>query len=148
MEEKRTILLVDDDARDVELVLEALQGCHVPKEVAVARDGAAALDYLYRRGAFAARPPGLPCVVLLDLKMPRVDGMEVLRQVKTDPLLAIVPVVMLTSSAQARDIEAAYRLGANAYVVKPVDFDLFVKAINTIAAFWVQLNQSPVRDEA
>lgn len=148
MERRRTILLVDDDARDVELILEALQGCHVPKEVAVARDGAAALDYLHRRGAFAARPPGLPCVVLLDLKMPRVDGMEVLRQVKTDPRLAIVPIVVFTSSAQARDIEAAYRLGANAYVVKPVDFDLFVKAIDSIAAFWVQLNQPSVRDEA
>jgi CheY-like chemotaxis protein len=146
MPECRTILLVDDDGGDVELILAALEDCHVAEEVVIAGDGVVALDYLYRRDAFATRPPGHPCVVLLDLKMPRVDGMEVLRQVKMDPLLAAIPIVVLTSSAQPRDIAEAYRLGANAYVVKPVEFDRFVKAINHIAAFWLQLNQTGEQD--
>ena len=147
MAPSQTILLVDDDGGDVELILAALEGCQVAEELAITRDGVAALDYLYRRGAFAMRPPGHPCVVLLDLKMPRVNGMEVLRQVKADPGLAVIPIVMLTSSAQVRDISAAYRLGANAYVVKPVGFDQFVETITHIATFWLQHNQPPVSDE-
>ncbi|MBM2803244.1 MAG: response regulator with CheY-like receiver domain and winged-helix DNA-binding domain, partial [Deltaproteobacteria bacterium] len=122
MEVKR-ILLAEDDANDVELILAALEEHHLANDVVVVRDGEQALDYLYRRGDFRDRPEGNPVLVLLDLKMPKVDGLEVLRQVKSEPSLRIIPVVMLTSSREERDVIEGYRLGANAYVVKPVEFE-------------------------
>lgn len=140
------ILLVEDDVYDIEMLLSALPGGSATQDVAVVGDGAEALDYMHRRGAFAARAPGHPAMVLLDLKMPRVDGLEVLRQLKTDPVLAAIPVVVFTSSRQRGDIDAAYRLGANAYVVKPVTFDEFTRTIADIAAFWLRTNQPPECD--
>ena len=117
--EAKEILLAEDDPRDIELTLAALEEHNLANKVVVARDGVEALDYLYRRGQFAGRPAGHPVVVLLDLKMPKVDGLEVLRQVKDDPLLKTIPIVVLTSSRQDQDIVESYRLGVNAYVVKP-----------------------------
>ena len=113
-------------------------------KVVVARDGAEALDYLYRRGPFAGRPPGHPVVVLLDLKMPRVDGLEVLRQVKGDPGLRTIPIVVLTSSDRDQDVVESYNLGVNAYVVKPVAFDEFVEVVKQIGLFWVLINETPL----
>lgn len=137
------ILLVEDDPRDVELTLAALQENAVTNEVIVVRDGEEALDYLYGRGDFASREPGNPVAVLLDLKLPKVDGLEVLRRVKSDPTLKKVPIVMLTSSREERDLVESYDLGVNAYVVKPVSFDAFVTAVKQIGLFWAVLNQPP-----
>jgi CheY-like chemotaxis protein len=137
------ILLVEDNRRDVELTLHALEDHNLANDVAVARDGAAALDYLHRRGPFAGRPDGHPAVVLLDIKMPKVNGLEVLEQMKADPQLKRVPVVMLTSSREEPDLARAYELGANAYVVKPVDFAQFAEAVKQVGAFWAVLNESP-----
>lgn len=137
------ILLVDDSPRDTELALEALERHYLANEVVTLRDGAEALDYLFRRGAFAERPSGNPAVLLLDLKMPRVDGLEVLRQIKTDPALRVIPVVVMTSSREECDIVNSYQLGVNAYVVKPLDFPQFVDAIAQIGAFWAVLNEPP-----
>lgn len=139
----RHILLVDDSPRDTEMALEALQHYHIANEVVTLRDGAEALDYLQRRGEFAARPPGDPAVILLDLKMPRVDGLEVLRDVKADPVLKVIPVVMMTSSREEQDLVRSYRLGVNAYVVKPLDFHEFIEAVKVLGAFWAVLNESP-----
>jgi CheY-like chemotaxis protein len=139
----KEILLAEDDPKDVELTLVALEEHNLANRVVVARDGAEALDYLRRRGVYASRPPGHPLVVLLDLKMPKVDGLEVLRQVKGDSALKTIPVVVLTSSRQERDIVESYDLGVNAYVVKPVDFDRFVKVIRQLGLFWVLNNESP-----
>jgi CheY-like chemotaxis protein len=139
----KEILLAEDDPKDVELTLAALEEHNLANRVVVARDGVEALDYLYRRGAYASRPPGYPLVVLLDLKMPKVDGLEVLRQVKGDSALKTIPIVVLTSSRQERDIVESYDLGVNAYVVKPVDFDRFVKVIRQLGLFWVLNNESP-----
>src|SRR5579863_8142208 len=116
----RTILLAEDNANDVELTLAAIRSNRIVNEVVVVRDGAEALDYLYRRGTFAGRPPELPGLILLDLKMPKVDGLEVLRQIKGDPALKTIPVVVLTSSREEQDVLRTYDLGVNAYVVKPV----------------------------
>lgn len=138
-----TILLVDDSPRDIELALDALQQYRVANDVTTLRDGAEALDYLYRRGPFADRTDPNPAVILLDLKMPRVDGLEVLRQVKGDPALKTIPIVMMTSSREERDLVSSYELGANAYVVKPVTFHEFVEAIKVLGAFWVVLNEAP-----
>ncbi|MBI1815856.1 MAG: response regulator [Deltaproteobacteria bacterium] len=143
--EARKILLADDSANDVELTLAALEEHHLANEVIVARDGAAALDYLYRRGAFANRPPGHPLLVLLDLKMPKVSGLDVLRQIKADPELKTIPVVVLTSSREEHDIVEGYRLGVNAYVVKPVEFASFIDAVKSLSLFWVLVNQPPPR---
>jgi CheY-like chemotaxis protein len=141
--EIKRILLAEDDANDVELTVAALAEFHLANEVVVARDGAEALDYLYRRGSFAARPQGHPAVVLLDLKMPKVNGLEVLRQVKADPNLKSIPVVMVTSSREEADLVQSYELGANAYVVKPVDFQDFVRAVKDLGSFWAVLNEPP-----
>jgi CheY-like chemotaxis protein len=135
--------MAEDDPRDVELTLNALARHGLANEVEVVRDGADALDYLYRRGQFSERPEGHPVVVLLDIKMPRVDGVEVLRQIKSDPELRVVPVVILTSSREDRDLLESYRLGVNAYVVKPVDFHEFVDAVSELGVFWAIINEPP-----
>jgi CheY-like chemotaxis protein len=137
------ILLAEDDPRDVELTLEALREHNLANEVVVARDGEEALDYVYRRGSFAHRSEGQPVVVLLDLKMPKVDGVEVARQLKSDARTRMIPVVVLTSSRESRDLEECYRLGVNAYVVKPVQFRDFIDAVRQVGAFWALLNEPP-----
>ena len=129
------ILLVEDDPNDVELTLSALAENGLANEVFVARDGEEALDYLYYQGGYESREEGNPIVVLLDLKLPKVDGMEVLRRVKTDPALKMIPVVMLTSSREEQDLVRSYDLGTNGYVVKPVDFQNFVEAVHQSISF-------------
>ena len=141
----KTILLAEDDPRDLELTLAALDEYRLANEIVVARNGAEALDYLYRRGAYADRPPGRPVLILLDLKMPKVDGLEVLREVKGDPSLRTIPVVVLTSSREEQDLVEGYRLGVNAYVVKPVDFDQFAERIKRLGLFWMLINETPPR---
>lgn len=143
MEQLKGILLCEDSDHDIELTLAALDGHNLTNQVVVARDGVEALDYLYRRGKFAGRAEGHPLVVLLDLKMPRVDGIEVLRQVKSDAALKTIPIVMLTSSREEKDLVESYRLGANAYVVKPVDFGQFTDAVGKIGLFWALVNEPP-----
>jgi CheY-like chemotaxis protein len=143
MEDLKRILLCEDSEHDIELTLAALDGHNLTNQVVVARDGVEALDYLHRRGRFASRPEGHPLVVLLDLKMPRVDGIEVLRQVKSDPSLKTIPIVMLTSSREEKDLVESYRLGANAYVVKPVNFTQFTDAVGKIGLFWALVNEPP-----
>lgn len=143
MNEPGIILLAEDDPNDVELTLEAFADLHLANEVVVVNDGEAALDYLYRRGRFAAREAIPPAVVLLDLKMPKVDGLTVLRTVKSDPALQPIPIVMLTSSREERDLVASYAFGANAYVVKPVDFGRFIDAVRQLGLFWAVLNERP-----
>jgi CheY-like chemotaxis protein len=137
------ILLVEDDAKDVELTLTALDEYHLANEVVVASDGEQALDYLYRRGRYAQREGQNPAVLLLDLKLPKVDGLEVLKQLKSDEQLKLIPVVVLTSSREEKDMVASYKLGVNAYVVKPVEFHQFVNAIKDLGAFWAVVNQPP-----
>lgn len=137
------ILMVEDDPKDVELTLTALEDYNLANEVVVARDGEQALDYLHCRGEYASRSSENPAVMLLDLKLPKVDGLEVLRQVKADPKLKLVPVVVLTSSKEEKDMVASYKLGVNAYVVKPVDFHEFVNAIKELGAFWAVINEPP-----
>jgi CheY-like chemotaxis protein len=139
----RRILLVDDSPRDTELALDALTQNNLANEVVALRDGVEALDYLYRRGPFADRHVGNPAVILLDLKMPRVDGIEVLRQIKSDPQLKVVPVVVMTSSREESDLIKSYELGANAYIVKPVKFPEFVEAMKLVGAFWAVVNEPP-----
>ncbi len=139
----RRILLVEDNLKDIDLTLAALNENRLANEVVVARDGVEALDYLYSRGKYAGREPGFPAVMLLDIKMPRLNGLEVLRQIKVDPLLKLLPVVMLTSSREEPDLAASYALGVNAYVVKPVDFSQFVDAVRQVGAFWAVLNEPP-----
>jgi CheY-like chemotaxis protein len=146
MKNLKRILLVEDDPKDIELTLAALAEHNLANEVAVARDGAEALDCLYRRGSFAQRPAGNPVVIMLDLKMPRMDGMQVLRQIKADEHMRLIPVVVLTSSRESPDLEACYRLGVNAYVVKPVRFIEFVEAVKQIGVFWALINQPPPND--
>jgi CheY-like chemotaxis protein len=143
MNELKRILLVEDNPKDVELTLAALAEHKLANEVIVARDGAEGLDYLYRRGQFKLRAEGNPAVVLLDIKMPKVDGMEVLRQLKSDLELKAVPVVMLTSSREEKDLVASYNLGVNAYVVKPVNFRDFVDAVKELGVFWAIINEPP-----
>jgi DNA-binding response OmpR family regulator len=141
--ELKRILLVEDDPRDVELILESLGDYNLANEVIVARDGEEAMDYLYHRGNFKARPNGNPAVVLLDLKLPKVNGMEVLRQIRSDEKLKMMPVVILTSSREEKDWVESYKLGVNAYVVKPVNFQEFVKAVKDVGAFWAVVNEPP-----
>ena len=143
MTELKRILLAEDNANDLELTLEALAENRLANEVVVVRDGAEALDYLYRRGRFAGRPAGAPALVLLDLKMPKVDGLEVLRQIKSDAELRLTPVVMLTSSREEQDLIRSYELGVNAYVVKPVDFAEFMTAVRQLGGFWAVVNEAP-----
>ncbi len=137
------ILLAEDDIRDVELTLEALRERQLANDVVVVRDGEEALDYVHRRGAFAERPEGNPVVVLVDLKMPKVDGVEFARVMKSDARTRTIPIVVLTSSRESRDLEECYRLGVNAYVVKPVQFPDFVEAVRQIGVFWALLNEPP-----
>ncbi|HEV7746634.1 MAG TPA: response regulator [Pyrinomonadaceae bacterium] len=143
MNKLRRILLVDDDSHDVELTLLALGESRLANEVDVANDGEEALDYLHRRGSFAGRHLGNPAVILLDLKMPKVDGLEVLRNIRANSDLKLIPVVILTSSREERDLVDGYSLGVNAYVVKPVDFQQFMDAIKQIGAFWAVVNEAP-----
>jgi CheY-like chemotaxis protein len=137
------ILMVEDDPKDVELTLMALEEYNLVNEVVVVGDGAEALDYLHCRGNFSARTSGNPAVLLLDLKLPKVDGLEVLQQIKSDQKLRMIPVVVLTSSREERDMVASYKLGVNAYVVKPVDFHEFVNAIKELGVFWAVINEPP-----
>ena len=139
----KKILLVEDDPRDVELTLTALKGHQLADQVAVVNDGAEALDYLYRRGKFKARPGGDPILVLLDNKMPKVSGLEVLKVIKTDERLKIIPVVALTSSRETPDLTEFYKHGVNAYVVKPVDFSEFMNAVKQLGVFWAAVNEPP-----
>lgn len=143
MNEVHSILLAEDNPNDVELTLAALGEHHLANEVKVVNDGAEALDYLYRRGRFASRANGNPVVVLLDLKMPKVDGLEVLRIIKSDENLKNIPVVMLTSSREEPDLKRSYKLGVNAYVVKPVEFQSFMSAVKQVGVFWVIYNEPP-----
>ena len=143
MSELGRILIVEDDPNDVELTLTALAEYNLANEVVVTRDGEEALDYLHYRGRFKLRTNGNPAVLLLDLKLPKVDGLEVLQQIKSDEKLRLIPVVVLTSSREERDMVASYRLGVNAYVVKPVDFHEFVNAIKELGVFWAVINEPP-----
>ena len=143
MNELGRILIVEDDPKDVELTLTALEEYNLANEVVVTRDGEEALDYLYCRGNFKMRTSDNPAVLLLDLKLPKVDGLEVLQQIKSDEKLKMIPVVVLTSSREERDMVASYKLGVNAYVVKPVDFHDFVNAIKELGIFWAVINEPP-----
>jgi CheY-like chemotaxis protein len=143
MNETGRMLLVEDSEQDVELTLSALSQHNLANEVVVVRDGEQALDYLHARGAFAGRSGGNPVVILLDIKLPKVDGLEVLQRLRADDSLKRTPVVMLTSSREERDIVRSYNLGVNAYVVKPVEFQGFVDAIRELGLFWAVINQPP-----
>ena len=139
----KRILLVEDNASDEKLTVLALKKCEVDNQVVVARDGAEALDYLFATGAHAGRDPSsLPTMVLLDLKLPKIDGLEVLRRIRANPLTQRLPVVILTSSKQDEDVSEGYASGANAYVRKPVDYAEFVKAAKTLGVFWLLLNET------
>ena len=143
MTQLKRILLVEDNPKDIDLTLAVLEESDLDHEVAIARDGTEALDYLYHRGKFAERAAGLPAVVLLDLKMPKLDGLEVLRLVKADPKLKKLPVVMVTSSRESQDLTTSYELGANAYVVKPTNFQQFTERLKQLISFWTRLNEPP-----
>jgi CheY-like chemotaxis protein len=143
MPKPRRILLAEDDPHDAELTLRALRAFDLADLVDVVADGEQALDYLYRRGAYAQRPAGDPAVALLDIKMPKVEGIEVLRTIKSDARLRSIPCVMFTSSREAGDVRASYELGSNAYVVKPVEYAEFRAAIEALGAFWAQVNEPP-----
>jgi CheY-like chemotaxis protein len=144
VEDVARILLVEDDARDVELTLEALGEYGLTDDVAIARDGAEALDYSHRHGAFSSRPDAYPRFILLDLNMPKLDGVEVARRLKGDPQTRSIPIVVLTSSCEPCDLNACYECGVNAYVVKPVRFQEFLVAVRELVRFWAVLNQPPL----
>ncbi len=137
----RPILLVEDSPADIELTLAALKRTKLANDVVVVRDGAEALDYIFSEGIFAGREPGLPAVVLLDLKLPKVDGLEVLERVKKHPRFRALPIVMLTSSREESDIVSSYEFGVNSFVVKPVEFTAFFEAIRDLGVFWAVLNE-------
>jgi len=139
----KPILLVEDNPRDLELTLVALEKTQLANQVITLRDGAEALDYLFRRGQYATRAEGNPAVILLDLKLPKVDGLQVLERIKEDAALRSTPVVMLTSSREEKDLIRSYNLGVNAYVVKPVGFGEFIEAISDLGIFWAVLNEPP-----
>jgi CheY-like chemotaxis protein len=139
----KRILLAEDSPNDVEMTLNAMEEFHLANEVVVVGNGAEALDYLYGRGQYANHNNGTPVVVLLDLKMPKVDGLEVLRQMKSDPDLKRIPVVMMTSSREEQDLVRSYDLGVNAYVVKPVDFQQFTDSVRKLSCFWALINEPP-----
>lgn len=143
MPQSKPILLVEDNLNDIELTTRVLKNNRVTNEIVVMRHGGDALDYLFRRGGFKNRAVGNPAVILLDLKMPKVDGLEVLRTIKSDESLKVVPVVVFTSSREEADLVKSYKLGVNAYVVKPVGFEQFTEAIKQLGMFWVALNESP-----
>jgi len=141
---KKVILLVEDNPDDVDLTIRALKKNNIVNEVVVARDGVEALDYLFGTGAYAGRDfREMPQVVLLDLKLPRVDGLEVLKQLRADERTKLLPVVVLTSSREERDVVNGYKLGANSYIRKPVDFDQFSEAVRQLGLYWLVLNESP-----
>jgi DNA-binding response OmpR family regulator len=137
------ILIVEDDPNDVELTMTALADYNLANEVVVTRDGQQALDYLYCRGGFSTRANGNPAVMLLDLKLPKISGLEVLQKIRSDAHLKMIPVVVLTSSNEEKDVIRSYSLGVNAYVVKPVDFHEFVNAVKELGAFWAVINEPP-----
>jgi two-component system, response regulator len=138
------ILLVEDNPNDVELTLRALKKNNLTNKVHVVKDGAEALEYIFATGAYAGRDSNhSPRVILLDLKLPKVDGLEVLRQIKSNERTKMIPVVVLTSSKEERDLVESYKLGANSYITKPVDFESFVKAVKELGLYWLLLNQSP-----
>jgi two-component system response regulator len=138
------ILLVEDNPNDVELTLRALKKHNITNKVHVVKDGAEALEYIFAKGAYASRDINhSPRVILLDLKLPKVDGLEVLRQIKSNERTKLIPVVVLTSSKEERDLVESYRLGANSYITKPVDFESFVKAVSELGLYWLLLNQPP-----
>jgi CheY-like chemotaxis protein len=139
----RPILLVEDNPKDLELTLAALAKCQLANDIVIARDGAEAIDYLYAQGAHEGRNTGNPAVVLLDLKLPKVDGIEVLERIKSDPSRRQIPIVMLTSSREERDLVRSYASGVNAFVVKPVDFNAFFEAIQDLGMFWAVINEPP-----
>ncbi len=140
----KIILLVEDNPDDEALTLRALKKNNIMNEVVVARDGAEALDYLFSRGAHADRDPHKqPAITLLDLKLPKVDGLEVLKQIRANPSTQLLPVVILTSSKEEQDLANGYRLGANSYIRKPVDFGQFMEAVRSLGLYWLVLNESP-----
>jgi CheY-like chemotaxis protein len=139
----KRILLVEDDPNDVELTLTALKEFNLANEVVVVGDGAEALDFLFKRGAFSERTNGNPAVILLDLKLPKISGIEVLKQIRETENLKMIPVVILTSSREEKDLNDGYSLGTNAYVVKPLEFQQFIEAIKQLGAFWALVNEPP-----
>jgi CheY-like chemotaxis protein len=141
--EVKRILIVDDSPKDVELTIAALAEKNLANKVIVAEDGEEALDYLYKRGKFAAYENGNPAVILLDMKMPKMNGKEVLKHIRSDPNLKFIPVIMLTSSAEEKDLFESYNLGVNSYVVKPVDINQFIDAIKVLGQYWAVINQVP-----
>jgi CheY-like chemotaxis protein len=143
MVEIRTILFAEDNPKDVELTLEALVDHNLANNVVVVRDGVETIEYLRCEGKYKKRKPGNPAVLLLDIKMPRMDGIEVLRTIRNDPKLKMLPVVMLTSSREEQDLIKSYELGVNAYVVKPVDFREFIEAVKQVGVFWAVINELP-----
>lgn len=143
MHDLKRVLLVEDNPRDITLTLKALADAHLANEVVVVRDGDEALDYLHRRGIFELRAAGHPAVILLDLKLPKMDGLQVLKHLKSDPELKKIPVVMLTSSREEKDLDTSYSSGVNAYVVKPVDFKEFLEALKHLGMFWAVVNEPP-----
>ncbi len=143
MNSLNSVLLVEDNPNDVELTLSALKEARLANEIVVTNDGEQALEYLMRRGRYAGRTSPNPAVILLDLKMPKIDGHEVLRRIRADPYLRLIPVVILTSSREEKDLYSSYDKGANSYVVKPVDFEEFIEGISKLGVFWAVLNEPP-----
>lgn len=148
MSELKPILLAEDNPRDAELTMEALADNNLANRVTLVRDGVEALEYLRCQGNYTQRTPGNPAVVILDIKMPRLDGIDVLRAIRSDPALKLIPVVMLTSSREEHDLIRSYELGSNAYVVKPLKFAEFVEAVRQIGLFWAMLNELPPQGAA
>ncbi|MEO6518406.1 MAG: response regulator [Pseudoxanthomonas sp.] len=142
----RTILLAEDSAADAEMAVDALRDANLANPIVHVEDGVETMDYLLRRGAWADRPEGLPAVLLLDIKMPRMDGLEVLRQVRSHEQLKKLPVVILSSSREESDLARSWDLGVNAYVVKPVDVDQFFQAVKMLGTFWAVINEAPAKD--
>ena len=140
----KRILIVEDDPQDIELTLAALEDHNLANEITVTRDGVEALNYLNRRGFYANRPEGNPILILLDIKMPRLNGIELLKQIKYNPETRTIPVVVLTSSRESKDLETCYKLGVNAYVVKPIKFADFLEAVKEIGVFWALINEPPL----
>jgi len=141
--EIKTILIVDDSRNDIELAISALSEKNLANEVVIAEDGIEALDFLYKRGKFSEHQNGNPVVILLDIKMPRMDGIEVLKHIRLEPRFRLIPVIMVTSSAEEKDLVESYKLGANSYVVKPVDIVQFIDAIKVLGQYWAVINQPP-----
>jgi CheY-like chemotaxis protein len=143
IKEIKRILIVDDSPKDVELMIAALSETNLANKFDITEDGVEALDYLYKRGTYADRENGYPAVILLDIKMPKMNGIELLKHIRSTPEFKMIPVIMVTSSSEERDMVESYKLGANAYVVKPVDTNQFINAIKTLGQFWIVINQPP-----